>query len=64
MFGCANHGMQWTRGMDQGAILIVGRSPTTIQVLVVCREDYQWRRVGKCADIWYEQIQPTETVEV
>ena len=50
--------------MDQGAILIVGRSPTTIQVLVVCREDYQWRRVGKCADIWYEQIQPTETVEV
>ena len=30
--------------MDQGAILVVGQSPTTI--LVVCREDYQWRQVG------------------
>ena len=33
------HGIEsWTRGMDQGAIL------------VVCRENYQWRQVGKCAD--------------
>ena len=54
--------MQWTRGMDQGTILVVGQSLTTI--LVVCLEDYQWRQVGKCADIRYKRIQPTETVEV
>ena len=28
----------------------------------VCREDYRWRQVGECADTWYNQIQPTETV--
>ena len=60
MFGCVECGMQWTHGMDQGAILVVGRSLTTI--LVVCRED-QWRQVGKCAGI-IKRIQPTETVEM
>ena len=41
LIGCAEHGIQWTHGIDQGAIL------------VVCREDYQWRQVGKCADMVY-----------
>ena len=57
MFGCAERGIEsWTRGIDQGAIL------------VVCHENYQWRQVGKCADDRlhgsYKWIQPTETVEV
>ena len=25
----------------------------------VCREDYQQRQVGECADTWYKRIQPT-----
>ena len=54
VFGCVERGMQWTREMDQGAGLL----------LSACREDYQWRQVGKCAGIWYKRIQPTETVEV
>ena len=28
------------------------------------REDYRQRQVGECADTWYKQIQPTETVEL
>ena len=47
--------MELTSRMDQGQL----------KLLVVCREDYQWRQVGKCADIiMVKRIQPTEIVEV
>ena len=32
-------------------------------VMDVCREDYRRRQVGECADTWYKQIRPTETVD-
>ena len=35
-----------------------------LELLVVCREDYQRRQVGECAEIRYKQIQPTETLTV
>ena len=33
-----------------------------MELLVVCHEDCWQRQVCECADIWYKQIQPTETV--
>ena len=36
----------------------------SLDLLIVCRGDYQWRQVGECADTWYKRIQPTERLEL
>ena len=43
-----------TRGM-------ICKDEWNLDLLVVCCENYPRRRVGDCADTWYERIQPTET---
>ena len=53
---CSMYSVYWLAHMCDLQLHALNWTARTIGATRACREDYRWRQVGECADIWYKHI--------